>query len=66
MAKYKMTVIKDFPGEKIYVGDSIIVEASHDSAINTNMVRQALKEQLGKQMCSGYSSCDGHWKVSKL
>ena len=52
MAKFRMTVIADMPGEQLKPGDSIIVEAQNDTQITGMMVREAVENQLGKRMCS--------------
>lgn len=68
MAKFRMTVIADMPGEQLNPGDSIIVEAQNDTQITGMMVREAVENQLGKRMCSLYHS--GHkgkkWSITKI
>lgn len=68
MAKFRMTVIADIPGEQLKPGDSIIVEAQNDTQITGMMVREAVEEQLGKRMCSLYSSLHKgkKWSITKL
>lgn len=71
MAKFRMTVIADMPGEQLKPGDSIIVEAveaQNDTQITGMMVREAVEEQLGKRMCSLYSSLHKgkKWSITKL
>ena len=68
MAKFKMTVIADMPGEQLKPGDSVIVEAQNDTQITGMMVREAVEEQLGKRMCSLYSSLHKgkKWSITKL
>ena len=56
MAKFRMTVIADMPGEQLKPGDSIIVEAQNDTQITGMMVREAVENQLGKRMFSLYHS----------
>lgn len=68
MAKFRMTVIADMPGEQLKPGDSIIVEAQNDTQITGMMVREAVENQLGKRMCSLYSSLHKgkKWSITKL
>lgn len=68
MAKFRMTVIADIPGEQLKPGDSIIVEAQNDTQITGMMVREAVENQLGKRMCSLYSSLHKgkKWSITKL
>lgn len=68
MAKFRMTVIADMPGEQLKPGDSIIVEVQNDTQITGMMVREAVEEQLGKRMCSLYSSLHKgkKWSITKL
>lgn len=68
MAKFRMTVIADMPGEQIKPGDSIIVEAQNDTQITGMMVREAVENQLGKRMYSLYNSSHKgkKWSITKL
>lgn len=68
MAKFRMTVIADMPGEQLKPGDSIIVEAQNDTQITGMMVREAVENQLGKRMCSLYSSLHKgkKWSITKI
>lgn len=68
MAKFRMTVIADMPGEQLKPGDSIIVEAQNDTQITGMMVREAVENQLCKRMCSLYSSLHKgkKWSITKL
>lgn len=68
MAKFRMTVIADMPGEQLKPGDSIIVEAQNDTQITGMMVREAVENQLGKRMCSLYSSLHKgkKWSIKQL
>lgn len=68
MAKFRMTVIADMPGEQLKPGDSIIVEAQNDTQITGMMVREAVENQLGKRMCSLYSSLHKgkKWSITQL
>lgn len=68
MAKFRMTVIADIPGEQLKPGDSIIVEAQNDTQITGMMVREAVENQLGKRMCSLYSSLHKgkKWSITKI
>ena len=54
MAKFRMTVIADMPGEQLKPGDSIIVEAQNDTQITGMMVREAVKNK-GKK-----------WSITKI
>ena len=68
MAKFRMTVIADMPGEQLKPGDSIIVEAQNDTQITGMMVREAVENQLGKRMYSLYNSSHKgkKWSITKL
>lgn len=68
MAKFRMTVIADMPGEQLKPGDSIIVEAQNDTQITGMMVREAVENQLGKRMYALYSSLHKgkKWSITKL
>ncbi len=44
MAKFKMTVIADMPGERLKPGDTIIIDTLRNrDYIDPNLVRQAVK-----------------------
>lgn len=62
-----MTVIGDVFGS-VKPGDSIIVEAGHESQITGMMVREAVEKQLGKYINELY--CSLHlgkkWTITKL
>lgn len=68
MAKFRMTVIADMPGEQLKPGDSVIVEAQNETQITGPMVREAIENQLGKRMCSLYSSLHKgkKWSITKI
>ncbi len=69
MAKFKMTVIADMPGERLKPGDTIIIDTQRNSDyIDPNLVRQAVKEQLGKNMVSLYASSHKgtKWSVTEI
>lgn len=68
MARFRMTVIADMPGEQLKPGDSIIVEAQNDTQITGMMVREAVENQLGKSMRSLYSSLHKgkKWSITKI
>lgn len=63
MARYKLTAVKNIYGT-VTTGDVIYVNVPHDSWINTDIVRKALDEQIGKRMNSGY--CRQDWNIVKI
>lgn len=63
MARYKLTAVTNIYGT-VKTGDVIYVNVPHESAINTEIVRKALDEQLGKRMNSGYYWRE--WDIVKL
>lgn len=68
MARFRMTVITKIPAEDLKIGDIIIVEAQHESQISGMMVREAVKQQLGKHMHELYHY--GHkgkkWDIKQI
>ncbi|MBD5210268.1 MAG: hypothetical protein HDS77_08380 [Bacteroidales bacterium] len=69
MAKFKMTVIANMPGEQLNPGDTIIIDTQRNSDyIDPNLVKQAVKDQLGKNMVSLYSSLHkgSKWSVTEI
>ena len=68
MAKFRMTVIADMPGEQLKRGDMVIVEAGNKTQITGTMVREAVETQLGKRMYALYSDLQEgkKWSVTKI
>lgn len=66
MAKFRLTATKDIAGSTVKRGDTIVVEAPHESWLNTALVRKALEEQLGRRLNCNFSDYNGEWTITKL
>lgn len=66
MAKYRLTLVKPIAGEKVQVGDSIILDVPHESWINNIMVREALEKQVGRTLNCSFRPYSGEWTITKL
>ena len=66
MANFRLTAKKDFPGDTIKAGDTIVIRGlNFESNIHLEHVREALETQLGKKMSCGYRG-NTDWIITKF